>query len=125
MSSKNIVLVSLLVVVIGFFISWGIQDEAIMAQLPDENDIVYYYGEECPNCKDVAEFIDENGIDERVEFEKKEIWGNKENAEELKLVVEKCGLDFNEIGVPFLYADGECLIGTPDVEKRFREKAGI
>ena len=30
-----------------------------------------------------------------------------------------------EIGVPFIYSEGECLIGTPEIEAFFKEKAGI
>lgn len=89
------------------------------------NEIIYYYGAECPHCHDVLKFLDDNKISEKVNFTKKEVWGDKNNASEMMEKVKECGLDESRVGVPFLYAEGKCLIGTPDVEGFFREKAGI
>lgn len=87
--------------------------------------IVYYYGEECPHCKDVAEFLEKNGIAEKVNFEKKEVWHNTTNAREMDAKVRICGLDKKNVGVPFLFADGKCFIGTPDVTGFFKKAAGM
>lgn len=87
--------------------------------------IVYYYGEECPHCKDVMKFLEENKIAEKVNFEKKEVWHNTANAREMDSKVKICGLDKKSVGVPFLFADGKCFIGTPDVTGFFKKAAGI
>lgn len=87
--------------------------------------IVYYYGEECPHCKDVMKFLEENKIAEKVKFEKKEVWHNTANAREMDAKVKICGLDKKSVGVPFLFADGKCFIGTPDVTGFFKKAAGI
>jgi glutaredoxin len=87
--------------------------------------IVYYYGEECPHCHDVAKFLDENGIAEKVNFEKKEVWHNTANARDMDAKVKICGLEKSRVGVPFLFADGKCFIGTPDVTGFFKDAAGI
>jgi len=89
------------------------------------SDVVYYYGRECPHCKDVAKFLEENDIYGKVDFAKKEVWHNKNNGKELMEVAKKCGIDPNKLGVPFLVANGKCYIGGPDVEAFFTEKAGI
>ncbi|TSD02303.1 MAG: Uncharacterized protein Athens071425_51 [Parcubacteria group bacterium Athens0714_25] len=89
------------------------------------DEIIYYYGEECPHCKDVLKFLEENKIAEKVNFQKKEVWNDEANSNEMMEKVSECGLDPKSVGVPFLYAEGKCLIGTPKVEEFFREKAGI
>ncbi len=92
-----------------------------MAELR-EGDPIYYYGTTCPYCKVVAEWLDENKIAEKVNFTKKEVWSNQVNASELNRVAASCGLDTSTIGVPFLYAEGECLIGAPDIIGYFENK---
>lgn len=87
--------------------------------------VVLYYGTECPHCKDVEAFIDENGIEGKVSFLRKEVWHDRANAAEMLSRAESCGIGRDQAGVPFLFADGQCYVGTPDVEGYFREKAGI
>lgn len=89
------------------------------------NSIVYFYGEECPHCKDVLAYLDKNDIYSKVNFVKKEVWHSKSNGEELRKAALKCGMNPANIGVPFLFSDGKCYMGGPDVIKFFAEKAGI
>ena len=86
---------------------------------------IYFYGEECPHCHDVMKFLEENKIAEKVKFEKKEVWHDKKNAAEMNDKARSCGLDVKKIGVPFLFAEGKCHIGTPDVEAYFSKAAGL
>ncbi len=85
----------------------------------------YFYGAECPHCKDVMKFLEENKIAEKVKFEKKEVWHDTANAAAMNDRAKLCGLDVNKIGVPFVFAEGKCYIGTPDVEAYFRKAAGL
>lgn len=87
--------------------------------------VVFYYGEECPHCHTVLDFLEEHDIASSVAFEVKETWHDRDNSRELFERAEECGYSRAEIGVPFLYADGKCLIGAPDVTGYFSEKAGI
>lgn len=87
--------------------------------------ITYYYGAECPHCADVKKFLEENKIAEKVSFEEKEVWHDQKNAAEMTAKAKVCNLDPKQIGVPFIFADGKCYIGTPDVEDFFKSKAGI
>lgn len=86
---------------------------------------IYFYGEECPHCKDVMKFLEENKIAGKVKFEKKEVWHDKKNAALMNDRAKLCGLDVKKIGVPFLFAEGKCYIGTPEVEAYFRKAAGL
>ena len=135
---KNIVLVALIVAGVIGFMTYSNQQKngdqvkteekvEVTEKVSDakDGDIIYYYGEECPHCHDVIKFLDENDIASKVDFAKKEVWHNKENQEKMLEKVAECGLDPETVGVPFLYAKGECLIGTPKVTGFFRVEAGI
>ena len=84
--------------------------------------IVLFYGIGCPYCEQVDAYITEQDITEKVSFERKEVYYNKENADELASLVSICGLPTNKVGVPFLW-DGEyCFVGMPDIVNFFDEK---
>lgn len=118
------VLVGAIAIIIGLVV-WGLQDDS-QTGTDDPNAIVYYYGEGCPHCKVIQEFIDANKIGEKVSFTKKEVWSNRENAREMGRRAKACGVQPEGMGVPFVYGgDGKCYVGEPDVRKFFSDKAGI
>lgn len=86
---------------------------------------IFYYGNTCPHCKDVEEWFKANKIEEKIKFSQKEVYDDRQNAAELTKVAASCGMDTNNIGVPFLYADNKCLVGSPDIIKYFSDKLGI
>ena len=125
LDKKNIaILVGTTALIIGFVV-WGLQEEP-EAPTADPSAIVYYYGDGCPHCTVVEEFLKANDIASKVSFEKKEVWSNRTNAKELEARAIACGIDPEELGVPFVYGgDGRCYVGEPDAKKFFSEKAGI
>lgn len=129
MDNKNTYLIIAAAIVIsGVIFLGGVQqsDPGSVEKNPLPTDIItYYYGETCPHCIEVAKFLDENKIAEKVEFSKKEVWKNAGNSAEMQQRISECGLDEDEVGVPFLYARGECLIGVPDVTEFFKNEAGM
>lgn len=86
---------------------------------------IYYYGAECPHCKEVLSYLDKNNIYSKVDFIKKEVWNDKNNGMELSEAARKCGMNPSSIGVPFVFDNGKCYMGGPDVKSFFAEKAGI
>jgi len=86
---------------------------------------IFFYGNTCPHCKDVENWMKENKIEERIEIVKKEVYKNQENAQELSLAAQSCGLDTNNIAVPFLYVENKCFIGTPDIISYLSQKIGL
>ncbi len=88
-------------------------------------DPVLYYGNTCPHCEIVEEWLVANEIDTKMAFSKKEVYDDRANAAELTKVAVSCGLDANSIGVPFLYAEGQCLVGSPDIINYFAQKLNI
>jgi len=94
---------------------------------PQKSEIIYFYGEGCPHCANVDAFLQENKIEEKVSFVKKEVFNNNENAKELVGVAQKCGLPSDQVGVPLLWdsPSSKCYVGDVDVINFFKEKAGI
>lgn len=128
MDNKHTYLIIALTVVIAGVVFWGTRqpDSKIEEKSSSTTDvIVYYYGETCPHCQDVAKFLEENKIADKVDFTKKEVWNNAGHNAEMQKRVGECGLNKSEVGVPFLYARGECLIGTPAVTGFFKKAAGM
>lgn len=87
----------------------------ILAQnvLAQENQAVLYYGNGCPHCAEVEDFIKNNTFD--FSIEKKEVYQNKTNTEEFNKVCAKEGISLMNRGVPFLYSENECFIGDKQI----------
>ena len=99
---------------------------AELAQQLNANDqVVLYWGTTCPHCKATKEFIEENKITEKVNLVEKEVYENAKNQAELGKIAGFCQLDPNSVGVPFMFAEGKCYIGSPDIEAYLAKKAGL
>ena len=105
--------------------SAGSGEQGNVAATPIVTDINFFYGKECPHCQDVEKFMEENKIAEKVKFDSIEVWHNKANSKILLEKVKECSIAEDEVGVPLLYARGKCIIGAPEIEKFFRQEAGI
>jgi len=135
MKSKTSLFLVILIIIIGGVFYWSEQDQKTKAeeaanapveeQINREAEIVLFYGEECPHCKDVEEFLTQNNISEKVNYSNLEVWHNKNNAQFLFEKAEACGYSKDNLGVPFLYARGECFSGAPAIEGFFKKEAGI
>lgn len=104
------------------FSKWQGKGEAVLGET--NSGITIFYGKGCPHCSDLEDFMAKNNLDEMVKSEKLEVWFNKENAKLLTAKAQECGIKADKVGVPFLYSEGKCLSGTPDIEKFLMEKAG-
>jgi hypothetical protein len=84
---------------------------------PAPQGIILFYGDGCPHCKNVDDFIAQNKIDEKIKITKLEVWHNQANAKLLTQKAEECKLDIsNGIPIPFLYdGAGKCYIGEVDI----------
>ncbi len=87
-----------------------------------DDQIVLYYGQECPHCHEIIEYLNSNKVSEKINYDTKEVWHNQQNQAEMMEKVKVCKLNPQEVGVPFLYAEGECYMGTPDVEAYFKKQ---
>lgn len=127
------VIITVILVVLGGAILWGLQSGFLggifagpvePVKMPEG--IILFYGEGCPHCEVVDEFINENLINEKVQFSNLEVWYDKDNQNILAQVMQKCNISANEVGVPFLYdGKGKCYIGDVDIINFFKNEANI
>lgn len=111
------------------FVIWGVSENKNETQaIESSNDgIVYYYGTQCAHCKKVTEFISANDVDNKITIVKKEVLGSQNNTDSEKWIADakKCGLSENEIGVPFVAAQGKCYMGDVEVIDFLKKEAGL
>lgn len=88
----------------------------------ETNGIILFYGEGCPHCAIVEEYVSQNGVEVKVPFAKKEVYYNKQNADDLVSKAKICGIPTDSIGVPFLWDGSKCLVGDQDIIEFFKQK---
>lgn len=114
-----------LVAIVGTMLFWGVMEPHKKSKgkvLGDEYSIedvasrpVYFFRSECPHCQNVGAFLEGNGLGERLGVMKLEVGNSEKNAAILKEKSKECSLDESELGVPFLYFQGNCFLGDENV----------
>ncbi len=88
-----------------------------------ENAMILFYGENCPHCKIVEQYINDNKVKDKLKFQELEVYNNKANA---ALMVEKaklCGIEATRgLGVPFFFDGKNCLRGDTEIVNFFKTK---
>ncbi|OGZ79648.1 MAG: hypothetical protein A2358_01640 [Candidatus Staskawiczbacteria bacterium RIFOXYB1_FULL_37_44] len=138
-------IITVILIILAGFLFWGFQSGFFIknpgqtAQLP--SGIVLFFGEECPHCKNVDDFISQNKIEDKVKFTRLEVPFAQKTSPQLvanaKLAIQlaqSCKLDAsNGVGIPFLYdppigeagGSGKCVIGDVDTINFFKNAADI
>jgi len=81
------------------------------------NSTTLFYGDTCPHCHVVIDWLDKNSnIKEASGVVYKEVYKNQANARMMTQRAEECEINTqNGVGVPFLYDNGQCLIGDQPI----------
>jgi glutaredoxin len=128
---KNIIIIIFLVIIliIGIYYTTEAKkrnDQKLLASVQDK--LIFFYGDGCPHCVNVEKFFQDNNVESKVQFEKKETFNDTRNSSLMSLIAEKkCSISGNELGVPLLW-DGQnskCLLGDQDIINFFKQKLGI
>lgn len=88
----------------------------------EEAQIILFYGQGCPHCAIVDDYIETNNIKEKISFEEKEVYYNQANASELAQKAKSCGISIESIGVPFLWDGSMCYAGDQKIIDFFKRK---
>lgn len=85
---------------------------------------ILFYGYTCPHCKNVNDWLEKNNVKDKVKFDHLEVYKNKDNYNLLTDKAKSCGLDENNIGVPFLYdiENNKCMSGSDKIIGFFESK---
>lgn len=86
-----------------------------------EAQLIFFWGNGCPHCENVKEYIKQNNLDSKVKIAYKEVYYNQDNQKLLETTVQKCPeIDTSQgIGVPLAFdtQNSKCLYGdTPIIE---------
>lgn len=125
--NKKILMIILAVVVLGgaSFLIFKNEKEEVQKTI-DSSEMIFFYGQGCPHCVNVEKFLEENAsVEEKVKFEKLEVWKSKENARLMTERARNCGLSEKELGVPLFWDGSKCLVGDTDIIDFLKNKSGI
>lgn len=113
-----ILAIALVAVALYAFLPGSSDDDNVSADgLPQG--IVLYYGDTCPHCKNVDQYVAEHAIHSKVDFVEKEVYRDRAHAAEMRVVVDRCGVGS---GVPLLWDGQTCYVGDQDIIAFFSEK---
>lgn len=96
--------------------------ETVPEETQTEDQIIFFYGDGCPHCALVDEYLEKNNIAEKVSFSRKEVYHNRVNAKQLEEKAKACGMPTDSIGVPFLWDGEKCFVGDKEVIDFFKQK---
>jgi glutaredoxin len=115
--------VIVILVVLGVVAAKRIQNKPGQAVAGESSSkMILFYGETCPHCKKVEEFIKNNQIDSKLQIDQKEVYSNKNNQALLGEKAKSCKMDTNSIGVPFLWTGSDCLVGDQPIIDYFNQQ---
>ena len=81
----------------------------------------YFWGDGCPHCTNVEEFLTTWERKDKINIDKKEVWKNKANAKLMSQRATYCELDKKKLGVPFLFTpEGICISGDEPIIEYFK-----
>jgi glutaredoxin len=123
---KHILLISLVSILLLIGAAWWLSGGKVgSASTFNPNRIIFFYGANCPHCQETEKWFEEQKVADKIAFERKEV-STPAVQVELQQAVKYCQFDDSQgIGVPFLFAEGKCYMGTPDVEGFFKQKLGL
>ncbi|MBL7036713.1 hypothetical protein ISR94_02615 [Candidatus Microgenomates bacterium] len=124
MNKVGIIIASITVLIIGAG-AYFLTKPKPPIELPqyNESEYNYFWGNGCPHCAVVAEFMDSWEGKDKINLNKFEVWYDDGNAELMNQKAEQvCKLSKNELAVPLLITpDGVCLKGDEPVIEYFKE----
>lgn len=110
-------------VVLGFFLL-NKQGNNPNQKAVGSEETILFYGDTCPHCLIVNDYLEENKVAEKFSFQHLEVYRNQDNSRLLAERAVRCGIKETEIGVPLLWSEGRCLVGDQDIIDFFKQKIG-
>lgn len=108
-----------LIIIGGVFIMGRPQKSAVPS--PEPGTYEYFWGDGCPHCAVVDEFVKTWEKKDSINIKKMEVWYNRENAQIMADRAAKCGIKKEGMGVPLLYTpNGKCLTGDGPIIELYK-----
>jgi len=97
-----------------------------MISVSSAQNYILFYGNGCPHCAQVEQYIKDNQITQKFSLTQKEVFFNKRNLNEFNGYLAKHDLTYDKIGVPFLIitsgADCNYINGDTNIIQYFSGK---
>jgi glutaredoxin len=85
-----------------------------------KKNVVMFYDDSCPHCKNVEEFLTRNGLYTMFNIEKKEVSSDTANHAEMEKIFKNCLKSNGEMVVPMVYQDEKCAMGEEGSIRLFK-----
>ncbi len=120
---KKLIPLILIIVVAAAYFYFNFQKTDVPGSKVDDASaqLILFWGEGCPHCEKVKDYINENNLESKVKIASKEVYYNQDNQLQLEETVKKCPeIDSSQgVGVPLAFdtQNSVCLYGdTPIIE---------
>lgn len=122
MKKKTIISMALFIIFFIFSIIILIKNNNQKINDSITSDIILFYGDGCPHCLIVEDYINDNNVLDKINITQKEVYYDELNAQALREKASLCNLDTNAIGVPFLWDSSNCYIGDQEIINFLKSK---
>lgn len=113
------IVITLLILIGGVFLITKQDSKPIPT--PEPNTYEYFWGDGCPHCKKVADFMETWSGKDKIKIKKLEVWNNTSNASLMAERAKVCNIARAEMGVPLMITpDGKCLAGDQPIIEHFK-----
>jgi len=116
---KKIIAILLIIVAVGTYFFANSKKADVLGSVDTEADLILFWGEGCPHCEKVKDYIKANNLDSKIKIASKEVYLNQENQKLLTDTVQKCPeIDSSRgIGVPLAFdvKNNVCLYGDTSI----------
>ena len=83
---------------------------------PSPDGYEYFWGDGCPHCANVENFLSSWDKKDQIKITKFEVWNNTKNAKRMEQRVITCGIKPQDMGIPLLFTpDGKCYSGDQPI----------
>ena len=94
---------------------------ASAAPAQEKVEVIYFWGAECPHCKNLKPWLDETEekYKDTLHVGRYEFWHNDVNAQFFLNTIETFRVPRNQAGAPAMVINNKMLIGTKEIKERF------
>lgn len=88
--------------------------QAALSEAATVNPILYFWGDGCPACKEVAPVIDKL-IAAKLPIEKFEVYNDRSNMDRLAMLFKMNGVPEQDWAIPVAFHNGKMYMGVPNI----------
>jgi glutaredoxin len=122
---KVIIVVAVIIALFGLYKLFS-HNPAVSGVSDNTADLILFWGQGCPHCEKVKQYIADNKLDAKIKIAYHEIYYNKDNQQLLADTVKGCPeIDISQgIGVPLAFdkKNNKCLSGDEPIIQWLSQK---